>query len=117
MSQLDIKTVDQITVITIATKHIASDDDVHEISREIKDVLTGLVEKKILLNMEKVEAMASLMVGELIMLQKVFEKNSALLRLCSLNPIVVESLKISGICELLDIDENEEVGLANIKSS
>ena len=114
MSNIDVKKIDSITVAKVTIKHIASDDDVHSISREIKELLSDVDDKRIILNMEKVEVMASLMVGELIMLQKVFQKNSATLRLCSLNPTVVESLRITGICDLLPIDEDEESSLAQI---
>lgn len=116
MLKLDVKSVDGVIVATIPVKHIASDDDVQQISLEIKSLLSSTDSKRFLLNMERVESMASLMVGELILLQKVFKKDSAMLRLCSLNPLVVESLQISGICDLLDIDDNQEAALANLKA-
>lgn len=116
MSKIDVSTVDDIVVATIVTRRIVSDDEVHQISREIRGLLGRSENPRILLNMERVEVMASLMVGELIMLQKAFEREDAKLRLCSLNSLVVESLKISGICELLAIDENKQVGIENLKA-
>ena len=110
---IDVRTVDTVTVASVSLKHITNDEEVHGISREIKDLLSSIENKKILLNLERVETMASLMVGELIMLQKIFKNNSADLRICSLSPTVGEALKISGISDLLDIYEDEQAGLAN----
>ena len=103
-------------VATIVIKRIVSDEEIHQISREIRSLLGRSMQPKVLLNMEQVEVMASLMVGELIMLRKTFENEGSYLRLCSLNPFVFESLEISGICDLLAIDKNRQAGIENLKS-
>ncbi|MEE2642766.1 MAG: STAS domain-containing protein [Planctomycetota bacterium] len=116
MSRLDVTTVDGVTVATVNQARMTLDDDIHSLSRELKLQLSRSESRKILLNLEHVVVMASMMIGELVMLKKHFEANDSLLRLCGLSPTVVESLQISGICDLFEIDNTEEVGLANFRS-
>lgn len=116
MSKVDVRIVDGVTVATINTKLISSDDAVHIISKEVKEILNGCETRKVLLNLERVEMMPSLMIGELIMLKKHFEANKAQLRLCNLRPMIAESLNISGLCDLFEIDEDEQTGLQNLQS-
>lgn len=114
MEHLTIKTENDVVIATLVDAHISVDDLVNSISKEIKHLINEYPKDKFILNFSNVNSMASLMIGELIMIKRHFETNDRQLRLCSLNEHVTESLRISGICDLFQIDENEQAGIAEL---
>ena len=116
MSQLEVKSIDGVTVATITDSWLSDDDQIAAIVREIKLLGSDDSSAKILLNFADVNSMTTMMVGELLMVQKYFVDNDVSFRMCALRPHVVESLQISGLCDLFEIDENEQAGLAELKS-
>lgn len=116
MSQLEVMVVDGIIVARITESWLSDDGQISSLIREIKNLAVEHPNRGLILNFQGVNAMATIMVGELLMLQKQLEESGITFRICSLRPHVVESLQISGIYQLFKIDDNEQQGLAELKS-
>ena len=59
------------------------------------------------MNLEKIEFMASAMIGQIMLLHKQCKKDKIDLKLCSISPNIMEVFKITTLDKILDIQDNE----------
>ena len=84
--------------------------------KEIGDELIELIEKhnktKLLVNFEGVDYLSSAALGKLITLNKKAQAANGKLKLCCINPTIVEVFKITKLDQLFDICDTQESALA-----
>lgn len=83
--------------------------------KEIFGVLDSIEPKKVILNLEKTAYVASSGLRVFLTLAKRLKSAGGALKLCEANKVVDEILSISGFKKILDVVENEEVALEELK--
>ena len=83
--------------------------------KEIFEVLDNIEPKKVILNLEKTEYVASSGLRVFLTLAKHLKSVSGALKLCEANKVVDEILSISGFKKILDVVETEKVAIEELK--
>ncbi len=92
--------------------------DVHTSSfleTEIQSIIKEYPNHNLILNFNDVEYMSSTSIRILIHIHNELEKNGLILKICSMNSIVKEVLKITGLISSFEIFDNEEDALQSFQ--
>ena len=100
--------VDGVTVVHFTDQKIVS---------EANDQLSALVEqeehRRLLLNFGNLKVLSSVAIAKLVSLQQKVSSSQGSLKVCCVNPNLLELLQYVGLDRYIDIHETQEEGLRN----
>jgi anti-anti-sigma factor len=109
MNMLDIREVQDVVVVTFKHSKILDQTVIGQIGEEFKGLsLQAAADRRLLLNLAKIEFMASAMIGQIMRLHKQCKQDKVDLKLCSISPNIMEVFRITTLDKLLNIYPTEE---------
>lgn len=100
-----------VTVVRFGDHRILNEAAIEVIGGELYGVADQPDCRKLLLDFTGVERLASEMLGKLLMVKRKIEMKGGKLKLCGLDPEILEVFKTTNLDQILDIRENEVDGL------
>ena len=113
-SQLDVEHIGDVTVVRFVGTKILDERSVQDAGEQLYRLVDELGTRKVLLSFRNVEYLSSALLGKLITLNKMLNAVGGRLRLCNLDPQIVEVFEITKLNKLFIIDRDEEEGLAGV---
>ncbi len=108
MKMLDIRDARDVVVVSFKHTKILDQTVIRQIGAEFKDLtMQAAADRRLLLNLNKIEFMASAMIGQIMLLYKQCKKDKIDLKLCCISPNIMEVFKITTLDKLLDIHDTE----------
>ena len=101
--------INGVTIVNFANRKILDEQNIQQLGEELTSLVDG--PRKILLNFQNVEYLSSAAIGKLMALHKLIAGVKAKLRLCSINPTLMEVFKITKLNKLLEIFKDEQAAL------
>lgn len=112
MPLLEIQDKKDVVVVSFRQVKILDEGPIRQVGEEFgKLTLEAAADRKLLLNFEKVEFMASAMIGLIIRLSKQCKKDKVQLKLCSISPSIMEIFRLMSLNKVLDIHPDEPEAL------
>lgn len=115
--RLEIVEVGDVTVVRFVDRKILDVTNIHELGRELFQLVEEQNRKKLLLNFAAVEFLSSETLGELIKLEKKVKQHAGKLVLTNIRPEILEVFVITRLNKLFEIVDDEAKGLASLKSA
>ncbi|HEV2970882.1 MAG TPA: STAS domain-containing protein [Pirellulales bacterium] len=113
MSQLNIADRDDVVMVTFTNFKILDESVIRNIGAEFDKLTTeAAAERKLLLNFDRVTFMSSAMIGQIMKLYKKAKADGIALKLCCIDPTIMEVFKITRLDKLLDIRKTEADAIA-----
>jgi anti-sigma B factor antagonist len=113
MSHLNIVERQDVVMVTFNNVKILDESVIRQIGGEFEKLTTeAAAERKLLLNFDRVTFMSSAMIGQIMKLYKQSKTDGIALKLCSIEPTILEVFKITRLDKLLDIRKTEADALA-----
>jgi anti-anti-sigma factor len=111
-SRQDLEVEDQgdVAVVRLKSRRLDNEDQI----RAVFQHLTGLVDAgrpNLVLNFDKVEFMASVAIGKLVMLNRKVQAAGGRLALCHLSPATDETLEIMHLKDIVQTYDSEQEAL------
>jgi len=95
---------DGVVVVSFGEGRIAGEKLIKEVGSQLSELVPrAAVGRKLLLDFSGVEFMSSLMIGQIMRLQKLCRQGEIRLKLCNLSPGVLDVFKITGLTKLMEI--------------
>jgi anti-anti-sigma factor len=114
MSHLNIVERQDVVMVTFNNVKILDESVIRQIGGEFDKLTTeAAAERKLLLNFDRVTFMSSAMIGQIMKLYKQSKADGIALKLCSIEPTIMEVFKITRLDKLLDIRKTEADALAS----
>ncbi len=114
MSHLNIVERQDVVMVTFNNVKILDESVIRQIGGEFEKLTTEAAgERKLLLNFDRVTFMSSAMIGQIMKLYKQSKADGIALKLCSIEPTILEVFKITRLDKLLDIRKTEADALAS----
>jgi anti-anti-sigma factor len=108
MNMLDIRDVRDVVVVSFRHAKILDQTVITRIGEDFKNLtLQAAADRRLLLNLDRVEFMSSAMIGQIMLLYKQCKKDKIDLKLCCISPNIREVFKITTLDKILDIHDNE----------
>ena len=105
---LDIRDARDVVVVSFRHVQILDQPVIARIGAEFKDLtLQAAADRRLLLNLDRIEFMASAMIGQIMLLYKQCKKDKVALKLCCISPNILEIFKITTLDKVLDIHPTE----------
>ena len=112
MNMLDIRDAGDVVVVSLKQTKILDQTVIGQIGNEFKDLtMQAAADRRLLLNLSKIEFMASAMIGQIMLLYKQCKKDKIDLKLCSISPNIMEVFKITTLDKILDIHDTQQKAL------
>ncbi len=108
--------VGDVTVVRFVDRKILDVTNIHELGRELFQLVEEQHRRKLLLNFSTVEFLSSETLGELIKLDKKVKQHSGKLVLTNIKPEIYEVFAITRLNKLFDIRDEESEGLATLSA-
>jgi anti-sigma B factor antagonist len=113
MAHLNIVERQDVVMVTFNNVKILDESIIRQIGGEFENLTTeAAAERKLLLNFDRVTFMSSAMIGQIMKLYKQTKADGIALKLCSIDPTILEVFKITRLDKLLDIRKTEADALA-----
>ena len=113
MAHLNIAERQDVVMVTFNNVKILDESIIRQIGGEFEKLTTeAAAERKLLLNFDRVTFMSSAMIGQIMKLYKQAKADGIALKLCSIDPAILEVFKITRLDKLLDIRKTEADALA-----
>jgi anti-sigma B factor antagonist len=110
--RLEVSEVGDVTVVRFVDRKILDVTNIHELGRELVQLVEEQNRKKLLLNFSAVEFLSSETLGELIKLEKKVKQHTGKLMLTNIKPEIYEVFAITRLNKLFDIRDDEAQALA-----
>jgi len=110
--RLEVSEVGDVTVVRFVDRKILDVTNIHELGRELFQLVEEQNKKKLLLNFSAVEFLSSETLGELIKLEKKVKQHSGKLILSNIKPEIYEVFAITRLNKLFDIRDDEAQAMA-----
>ena len=108
MKMLEIRDIEDVVVVSFNHAKILDQAVIGQIGDEMKELtMQAAADRRLLLNLDKVEFMASAMIGQIMMLHKQCKRDKIHLKLCCISPNIMEVFKITTLDKILDIRPTE----------
>ncbi|MBN1588717.1 MAG: STAS domain-containing protein [Pirellulales bacterium] len=108
MKMLDVRDARDVVVVSFRHTKILDQTIIRQIGQDFKNLtLQAAADRRLLLNLDGIEFMASAMIGQIMSLYKQCKKDKIDLRLCCISPNIVEVFKITTLDKILDIHDTE----------
>jgi anti-sigma B factor antagonist len=108
---LEVATVGQVTVARFTREVVLSGKDAEVVGEHLRTLLAEPARRKLLLDFANVLSLSSLILGKLIMLNRVAESAAGKLALCNLRPGIREIMDASRLSLILYIYAEEQEAL------
>jgi anti-anti-sigma factor len=108
---LEVEHVGGVTVVRLLTARMNS-DNVEEIGAELLALAGDPANRRMVLNLARVEFLFSTALGKLVALEKKLQAQRGTLRLCELRPLVREALENAGLTLILKLFDTEQEAVA-----
>jgi anti-sigma B factor antagonist len=110
--RLEVSEVGDVTIVRFVDRKILDVTNIHELGRELFQLVEEQNKKKLLLNFSTVEFLSSETLGELIKLEKKVKQHAGKLILSDIKPEIYEVFAITRLNKLFDIKADEAQALA-----
>lgn len=114
--RLQVTEVGDVTVVRFVDRKILDVTNIHELGRELFQLVEEQHRKKLCLNFSTVEFLSSETLGELIKLDKKVKQHSGKLVLTNIKPEIYEVFAITRLNKLFEIHDEESGGLAALNA-
>lgn len=114
--RLQVTEVGDVAVVRFVDRKILDVTNIHELGRELFQLVEEQHRRKLLLNFSTVEFLSSETLGELIKLDKKVKQHSGKLVLTNIKPEIYEVFAITRLNKLFDIRDEESEGLAALST-
>lgn len=112
METIEIREAKDVVVVSFKHAKVLDQTIIQQIGVEFaKLTMEAAAERRLLLNFSNVKFMASAMIGQILMLQKLCKKDRVDLKLCSISSDIMEIFKVMKLTKLLRIYDSEFVAL------
>jgi len=112
MALLEIRDANDVVVVSFTQSTLVDDQMIQQVGRQFdKLTLEAAADRKLLLDFQKVDFMASAMLGQIIRLNKQCRKDKTQLKLCNISPNIMEVFKITNLTKILEIHKDESEAL------
>ena len=95
-----------VGILTIEQARLLDDSSLHGVQKQLLELLDSIEEKKIVVDFRLVDFVSSAGLGMLIRIKKRCTDDGKALRICSLEPTVAETIHITGLDQLFQINED-----------
>lgn len=106
-----VETIGGVTVASFATNEIVSEEVIHEVDEQLADLAKGLASGDVLLNFREVRQMSSTMLAILLKFSRRIAAMQGKVKLCCLDPSLLEIFKITRFDRLFEIFDEEFLAL------
>jgi len=113
--RLNVAVEDDITIVELVDRKILDELSISQIGEQINALVAKSAKPKLLLDFAKVEHMSSSALGMLITLHKRIREKQGLLRLCRVQPAIMEVFNITRLSEIFNISTTRDEALAGLK--
>ncbi len=110
--RLEVKEVGDVTVVYFRDQKILDDLNIQELGQELNHLVEVENCKKLVLNFTTVEFLSSSALGKLITLEKKVKNTGGILKLCEIQPEILEVFTITKLDRLFKIHPSEADALA-----
>jgi anti-sigma B factor antagonist len=111
MAATMIETKDEITLITFTERRLLELRLVRQIGQELRAAVSQSPNQKLLLSFRGVTYLTTMMISELVLLNKACHAAGVELRLCDVPPQIMEVFRIVKLHKLIKIKANEEAAI------
>jgi anti-anti-sigma factor len=113
MKMLEIRDEKDVVVVSFQQAKILDQTAIGQIGKEFDKLpLEAAADRRLLLNLAKVEFMASAMIGQIMLLSKQCKKHRTDLKLCSISSNIMEIFTLTKLNKILEIHDTEAKALA-----
>ena len=112
MAELHSQTNGEVMVVYLGHTRVVDQAKIDEIARTLEKLLNRCEHGKMLLNFEGVKFMGSAMLGKLITLNKRCKDAAVHLKLCSIDPQIMQVFKMTKLDKVFQIFDDEERALS-----
>ncbi|HMO14115.1 MAG TPA: STAS domain-containing protein [Pirellulaceae bacterium] len=106
-----------IRIVLLEDAKILDEQFAKSVGSNIVKLVNEMSQKKLLLNLSKVQFMASAMIGQLVLVRENCKRRGIELAICDLNPNLCEAIKLMRIDEILKVHDTEANALAAMSES
>jgi anti-anti-sigma factor len=110
-ARLLVEPVQGVTVVNFADTVLMSEDVIEQVEEQLNALVDHAGTKNLLISFRDVRYMSSGVLGILIKLVRKVTKDGGHLRLCGLNPTLMEAFRATGMDRLIEIHEQESTAL------
>ena len=115
MAELHSQTNGEVMVVYLGHNRIVDQAKIDEIARTLEKLLNKCEHGKMLLNFEGVKFMGSAMLGKLITLNKHCKDAGVNLKLCGIDPQIMQVFRMTKLDKVFHIFDDEERALAGFE--
>jgi anti-sigma B factor antagonist len=108
---LRLETVEGVAVVSFVDTKIVSEESIQEIGDQLYSLVEDEGHKKILLNFSNVKYLSSAALGKLINLKKKVGAVKGMLKLCCIDPDLLEVFRITRLDQVFEIYAEEQAAL------
>lgn len=113
--QIQVSTVDGITVVTFVQARILSEKDVQVLGDELWALVDRDGCRLLVLDWKKIEFCSSAVIGKIVRLDKKVKDKNGKLRLCCMKPEIREVFQITRLDQVFEIKDTREEALASLR--
>jgi anti-anti-sigma factor len=99
--------VDNIRIAILTDAKIMGEDASLDVARELTQLVNDMSEKSLVLNLHKVQFMASAMIGKLVLIRNRCKARNINFSLCSLSGNVAEAIGLVRLEKIVDLFDDE----------
>lgn len=106
-----VETIGDVTVASFSDNEMISEDVIHEVDEQLGELARGLSSGDVLLNFREVRLMSSTMLAVLLKFSRRVAGLRGKVKLCCLDPSLLEIFKITRFDRLFEIHDEEFLAL------
>ena len=112
--RVNVSTSGDATVVELTDRKILDEVNISQIGEQLNALVAQSVKPRIVIDFAAVAHMSSSALGMLITLHKRVREKNGQLRLCSIQPAILEVFQITRLNEIFHITPNREQALASL---
>ncbi len=105
-----------IRVVKLEEPQVVDEQVAQQVGDKLNQILQEMSESAMLLNLTKVQFMASFMIGQLVLLRENARKKECQFAICNLNENLSETIKLLRIDEIVQVYENQAEAVEQLAS-
>lgn len=107
MSTITSNVVENVRVATLTDTKIMGEDASLDVARDLTQLINEMPETALVLNLNKVQFMASAMIGKLVLVRNLCKDRSINFSLCSLHGNVAEAIGLVQLDKIVDLFDDQ----------
>ena len=112
---LSLETRDDVIVAAFTVAHLDDDENIEQLGHEIFSLVDEVGCRKLVLDLSRVDRMASIVVGKTITLHRKLHRREGMLVLCGLSDTITRILATSGLLDYFNVADNVEAAVDAVK--